>query len=258
MSAPESILLKIKLLLNLANSPNQNEADNARAMVEKLIAKYNISEEELKSIEDKKPLYGEENKLFSTVGIVGWRQQLALAIGKHFFCQIVQEELVPASGPHEYNYYIYGDLEDEVNVKFVYHAFASKVEELVKTKCIGRGQIFISSYCEGVIEAIKNNIYWEGIDLPEVKAPSRPLTDEDKQLNNGTSNLTHHKEEKEKPVQESVDVNSQSLIKDINAYFKGLDDGKNLSLSEILELEAINEEAKRLESVSPAPPPNNL
>lgn len=248
MSAPESILLKVKLLLNLANSPNPNEAENARAMADKLVAKYNITEEELKSLEDKKPLYGADNKLYSTTSIVGWKQQLALAIGKYFYCHIIQEEMVPTHGEREYNYYVYGDPEDEARVKFVFNTFNKKVEELILTRCVGRGPIYVSSYGEGASEAIRTNMAWEGIDLPEVKAPTSSAPAEEKQLNNGSSNISKHKEEKEKPEENSVDVNSQSLIKDIAAYFRGLDDGKGLFLQEILELEA--EELKKLRSSS--------
>lgn len=242
MSDNEAVLQKIKLLLKLASSPNENEAANARAMADKLISKYNITEEELKSIEDKKPLYGEDDKLFVTIGICGWRQQLALAIGKHFLCQIVQEELVPAEGLHQYNYYVYGDPEDSDNVKFVYHTFSKKIDDLISKKCIGRGNIYVSSYCEGVVEAIKNNIYWEGIDIPDIKKPKRDVVpEEQKILSNGPGDIVKHKEEKEKPTEKSVDVNSQSMIKDVAAYFKGIADGKDFHLNEILELEAENE-----------------
>lgn len=246
MSAPESILLKVKLLLNLANSPNQNEAENARAMVDKLVAKYNISEEELAGLEDKKPLYGSENKLFETIGIVGWKQQLALGIAKHFFCQIVQEELVPAEGFREYHYFVYGDPEDESNVKVAYSILSKQVEDLIEKKCFGRGNIYRGSYAEGVVESVKNTIAWEGIDIPGVRAPSGATVTESPQLTNAPGNLTKHKEEKEKPVQESVDVNSQSMIKDIAAYFKGLEDGRDLSIQEILELAMENELSKEL------------
>jgi len=256
MSAPEAILTKIKLLLNLTKSPNANEADNAQAMVNKLVDKYSITEAELKSIEDKPPLYGEENKLFHTLGLVGWRQQLALAVGKFFFCQIVQEEIVPLHGVHEFTYYVYGESEDEDKVKFAFHAFAAQVEDLIKNKCVGRGPIYVSSYGEGVIETIKNNIYWEGIDIPKVKEPSRTVSEE-KVLNNGRSNLSVHKEEKEKPVEQSVDVNTQSMIKDINAYFRGIEDAKDIHLGEILELEAANEEAKKLAEGSAPPEDSN-
>ena len=250
MSTPENILAKVKLLLNLIHSPNPNEAENARGMADKLITKYNITADELASLEDKKPLYGEDDKLFMTFGIEGWRQQLALAIAKHFYCHIVQEELVPAEGIHQFNYYVYGEPEDQHYVKFVFQAFSKKVEELINKKCPGRGPIYVSSYSEGVVEAIKNNIYWEGINLPDIKMPARPMVEDQKVLNNGTSNLVKPKEEKEKPVEESVNVNSQSVIKDVAAYFKGLDDGKNFSLTDVLELEAENERLKELGQVS--------
>lgn len=247
MSTPDHVLKKIKLLRNLGSSSNGNEATAAIAMAEKLINKYGVSDEELKSLEDKKPPYGKDELLFVTIGLVGWRQRLAVAIGKYYYCQIVQEKLVPTEGLHQFNYYVYGEPEDIVAIKFVYYTFTKKIDELIEKKCVARGPIFVSSYSEGVVEAIANNIMWEGIDLPDVKKPSRPLTNEEPVLNNGASNGSKPKEEKEPPAEKKVDVNSQSLIKDINAYFKGLEDGKNFSLSEILELEVENEKLKELE-----------
>lgn len=250
MSANETILNKIKLLLNLANSPNPNEAESARAMAEKLISKYNITEEELKSIQDKPNPFTNDNKLFDTIGLSSWRQQLALAIGKHFYCQIVQEKCVPAQGIEQYNYYVFGDAEDIESVKFVYPAFTKKVDQLIDTKCIGRGPIYVTSYCEGVTEAIVNNIHWHGIDLPELKSPSRAIPEEEVAPSEA-GKMQVHKEETKAPAEESVNVESQrDLIKDIGAYFKGLDDGKNVSFKDILELEVENEEAKRLQEVT--------
>jgi hypothetical protein len=245
MSAPESVLNKVKLLLNLANSPNPNEAENAKAMADKLISKYNITPEELEAIKDKPNPYGEDNKLFVTIGLSSWRQQLALAIAKHFYCKVVQERCTPAQGIEEYNYYIFGEPEDIETVKFVYPAFEKKVEALVKVKCFGRGGIYISSYQEGVTEAIVDNIHWNGIDLPDIKQPSRKI--EQEEAPKESSKMEVHKEEAKAPTQESVTVNSQrDMIKDIGAYFKGLSDGKDVSFRDILELEAENEEAKQL------------
>ena len=165
MSAPPSILNKVKLLINLSSSPNPNEAETARAMADKLIAKYNITEEELGSLEEK-VYYGESEKLFSSVGIISWKQQLAVAVSKYFDCQIVQEELVPGEGTSQYNYYVYGDDDQVKDVKFVYHAFNKKIENLVDVQCQGRGPVYIDSYCEGVVESVKWNIDMYGIDVP--------------------------------------------------------------------------------------------
>jgi len=159
MSAPEAILSKIKLLLNLTQSPNPHEAENAKAMVDTLVAKYNISAEDLKSLEEKKPLYGDDDKLFVTFGIA-----------------------------------------------------------------------------------------WEGIDIPNIKVPSRekPVEVPERTLNNGGSNLSVRKEEKEKPCKESVAPQGGTMIKDIQAYFQGLQDGKDFSFQDVLELAA---EASKLKEI---------
>jgi Protein of unknown function (DUF2786) len=240
MSAPPAILHKIKLLLNLANSSNPNEAENARAMADKFIVKYNITEDELAALEPKE-FYGENEKLFTTLGVVGWRQHLALAVATYFDCQIVQEELVPAEGLHQFNYFVYGDDDQVKDTQFVYHAFAKKIENFADVRCMGRGPIFIDSYCEGVVESVKWNIQMYGIDLPEIK---RPLKKEEQAVPVNTKTITKSGPDKEEPTDKRVDVNAHSLIKDVMAYFKGVDDGKELSLQDVLQIEV--EELKRI------------
>jgi hypothetical protein len=234
MSAPEKILKKIKLLLNLTLSPNAFESSNARDMADALILKYNITEEELKSLEDKKPLYGEDEKLFSTVGLTGWKPQLALAIAKHFDSQIVQEETVPVEGPHDFSYFVYGDKADVYNVKYSFELFVNKVEELIIKNCQNKGPVYISSYCEGVVESIKENIKWDGINIPKAKAPSRTS----ETTGSNTPGLVKPKEDKEKPAEKSVDINSQSFVKDVVAYFTGMNHGRNISFEDCLELDS--------------------
>lgn len=244
----DNILIKIKLLLSLGSSPNANEAANAQALADKLIAKYNITTEELESTKEKPEKYGEGDLLYHSFSLISWMQRLALTCAKQFYCHIVQEELHPAVGDLQYKYYVYGDDEDANYVKFAFHTFVKKVNNLVETKCIARGPIYVSSYCEGVVQAIQANIEMDGIDIPEVKKPTRPVVQEEKLLNNGQSNLTQFKQQKEAPEEKTVDVNAGSLIKDVMAYFKGLEDGRRLSLQDILELEVENETAKELQS----------
>ena len=244
MATPPGILNKIKFLINLGNSPNINEATTAKALAEKLINKFKVTEAELESLEQKLP-YGENELLFHTFSIVGWMSRLALSIAKHFDCHIVQETITPATGGHEYNYFVYGGEDEEEYVKFAFASFLKKIHYLLDTKCIGRGPIYQDSYAEGVVEAIKSNIEFNGIDIPEVKRPSRKI--ESKQIEVDTSKqaiVTPSK--KEAPHDEKVNVAEQSLIKDINAYYKGVIDGQTLSLQDILELEVENEESQQL------------
>jgi len=244
MSAPPAILNKIKLLRNLANSPNPNEAETARSMAEQLMSKYNVTDADLEALEDK-PLYGEDEKLFVTIGLSGWRQQLALAIATYFDCQIVVEELaIPNGDVSQFSYFVYGDPDQVKDVQFVYHAFSKKVDFLVEFRCMGRGPIYIDSYCEGVVESIKWNIQMEGIELPDVKRPARKVQEGPAK---SSTQITKTTEEKAQPTENRMDVNKGSMIKDVMAYFKGLDDGKNISLQDVLELEVQNEEPQQIE-----------
>jgi hypothetical protein len=239
MPTPPAILNKIRLLQKLATSPNPHEADSARQLAEKLIAKYEVTPEEVDSLKDAKPLYEDDELLYKTLGLVGWRQQLALVIGTYFDCQIVQVESVPSEGPHGFGYFIYGGDQDIETVKFVFHAFAGKVEWLITTQCMGRGPIYMDSYCEGVVDAIKQNIWADGIELPKKKIPSRAIVPPG--IVPSSEELTKPKDNKP-PAENRVDVRSQSIVKDIMAYFKGIEDGKELSLSDVLEMAAHNEE----------------
>jgi len=240
MSATPSILAKVKKLLALTNSPNTNEADNARSMADKLIEKYNITEEELGSL-DPKEYYGENEKLFVTLGMVMWRQQLAVAVAKYYDCQIVQEELRPAGSSEdaivEYHHYVYGD-DDQV-----YKAFAKKIDNLCDTKCLGRGPVYLSSYCEGVVESVKWNIEMYGIDIPDIKKPIKKQ--EEKSIPISTTGIVRSSD-KEEPVENRRKNIDGTFIKDIMAYFRGLDDGKNFSLKEVLEIEVSSIEVEKL------------
>lgn len=246
MATPPHILTKVKFLFKLGTSPNPHEAESAKKLAESLIAKYNITEEELKSIEDKAPLYSDDELLFHTFSIVGWMNQLALAIARHFDCYIVQETLVSSLGEKQYNYFVYGGDEEVNYVKFVYATFHKKIHHFVDTKCIGRGPVYIDSYCAGLAEAIKQNIEFEGIEIPTIKRPSRTPVVEQIVSDTTKKAMVAPDKDKAPPLEERIDVASQSFIKDVMAYFRGIEDGQHLSLQDVLELEAENEEAQRL------------
>jgi hypothetical protein len=242
----DHILNKIKLLMRLSGSPNSHEADSARQLAEKLVAKYNVTPEELESLKDPKELYSDEEKLYGTLGLISWRQQLALVIGTYFDCQVVQVETVPNDGPHYFDYYVYGDPQDAQTVHFVFHAFASKVEWLITTECMGRGPIYTDSYSEGVTDSIKQNIWAFGIELPEKKVQARPVGPA---ITVKSEEIVKPKEDKVR-AEKRVDVRSQSMVKDIMAYFKGIDDGRDLSLKDVLEMAEQNEEAGRVQETT--------
>ena len=230
----ELILNKIKLLLNLTKSPNEHEAKNAREMADRLIEKYKIDSEALKNIEEKPPVYTDDTKLYSTIGIESWRSQLALGVCRKYDCYCVQEEAVPVEGLSQYSYFVVGEQEDTSNAMFVYHTLEKQVEELVLKYCIGRGPVYIHSYTEGVVEGIRSSLDWLDFNLEISRPINKPGSANT--LNTGNECITKHPGEKEKPLKETVNISGQSLIKDVMAYFKGVKDGNSLYLPEILEL----------------------
>ena len=229
MPASESILNKIKLLVKLSESPNPNEAQNAKDMVDKLINKYSITQEELQSVVDKKSAYCENDLVFNTQNICGWKSQLALCLAFKFDCQIVQEQVIPTEGQSSYDYYVFGDDSDAFNVKHYFNVLNNKILDLINENCVSKGPIYIDSYCEGVVQSIRNSIELGDIQL--IKLKSDVPVESEKIIGNGNANLAPIKQEKEKLETEvKTDVGSQSIIKDIGAYFNGLSDGLDVYL----------------------------
>lgn len=248
MTTPSHILTKVRFLLNLGNSPNAFEASTAIATADKLISKYKISQEELNSTDEPR-VYTADALLFKTFKIVGWMQHLSLACAKQFYCHIVVETMTAATGIQECNYYVYGADEDIEYVKFAFNTILKKINELLDTKCIGCNPVYVDSYCEGCVESVKGQIASFGIEIPEKKQATRSIKQEEKILIDGTSNLSAHKSEKEKPEKETINVSQHSFIKNVQAYFKGLEDGSRISIQDIMELAAENEEADQLVKV---------
>lgn len=242
--ATPSIINKVKLLLKLATSPNENEATAAREMAERLIAKYNISQGQLDAADEPPPLYGENERIYSTEGLVSWKQQLVLAVANYFECQVVVEEL-GGTEPHKFSYFAYGDDDQVKDTQFAYRAFEKKVEELVLSRCLGRGPIYLDSYCEGVVESIRWNIDMDGIEIPNINRKARKVEEAAPPT---SSSLARVEGDKPTPTKNRTQVQGK-LIKDIMAYFKGVDDGKHISLQDVLEIEAQSESVGELPNV---------
>ena len=211
MPVSPSLINKIKKLLALGQSANPNEANNAKVMAAKLIAKHRISEQDL-SCQDNKPLYGDNEKLYSSVGIINWKQHLAFAIATHFNCQIVQEEFI--NDELHYAYYVYG--KHVIKVQHIFHTLINKIKILQDVACLNKNDTYIECYCEGIVASIKLNISMMGNFSP----PSQTTSIISKSLD------TINKDGAEK----KIDIGDGVVIKDMLAYIKGLEDGKSIHL----------------------------
>lgn len=89
----ETILIKIKKLLNLANDPsNEHEAANAAAKAQEMLLKFNLSEEQLDGVRtDRAEKYTREFYTGHRTGVneVRWKILLAFAVAKGNLCKVV-------------------------------------------------------------------------------------------------------------------------------------------------------------------------
>lgn len=227
---PDPILHKIKMLLNLASSGG-HEGDTAKLLADKLIAKHSVSDEELASLADKPSPFIEENKLYNNTTPQPWKNAIALGLANKYYCYILQEETVPEEGDKDFAYYIYGDTSDTETVKFLFKLVVDVVNKKLEEKKIsGKGPIYIDSYVEGLVIAIKENIEYDDLDF-HIKGT---VLKEDKPKENAIVLEDKKEYPKDKPTANTT-VNGKSMIKDINAYFKGLDEGSRIYVSDLIQ-----------------------
>ncbi len=83
MDAPDSVLERIQKLLNLAQSPNENEASAAAAKAQELMDEWNLSTAE---IERKSGQDGKREEAKVRGGFYKWQRQLWKAVAELHFC----------------------------------------------------------------------------------------------------------------------------------------------------------------------------
>lgn len=238
----QGILDKIKFLLKLSASDNIHEANNARMGAEKLIKKFNVTDEELASIVDKKPAYGEDERLFHTSYQVPWKMQLSLAVANKFDCLIVQEESVPVEGNSEFDYYVCGDPDDIESVKIAFRSLLFLIDDTVNKNCIGEDENYMESYAEGLAHSIKENLEY-GIYLPKREKKVKPEEVEVK-----PDAIAHIPTQKEKPSEKTYDIAGASRVTNVVAYYRGVADGKDLFFEDAFLL---MQSIEQLESAQP-------
>ena len=84
----EAMIEKVKKLLSLAeNNPSQEEAISAALMAHKLMAKYNIHEDDVTLEEIKEDIESVFTDQKRNSSLHSWRKQLGLVVGKAFRCK---------------------------------------------------------------------------------------------------------------------------------------------------------------------------
>ena len=85
----ERILKKVKGLLELSNSPNENEAANAMAKAMALLRKHNLELSEAESFNEDDVIIEDGDKSTARNTVPAWEQWLISELGELFACRIL-------------------------------------------------------------------------------------------------------------------------------------------------------------------------
>jgi hypothetical protein len=154
MENREAVIEKIRKIMSLAeNNPSENEAISAALMAQKLMAKYNINEMEIRQEVT-------ENNIDSLRVVVNgkvqkWRVSLALVVAKNFRCRIYLMG-------HDIVFYGYkrdADICKEVFLSLyrIGVKLSDKAKRESRSKC-GTAKGVRNSFCTGFVSGIRSEL----------------------------------------------------------------------------------------------------
>jgi hypothetical protein len=189
-----SIINKIKNLLELAKSPNENEASTAKLLAEALIEKYQVNIDDIIKVNS-----SYDYLLISLTDFSSWVPKLILLIASQFNTNAFQN-VNYINNKVQYDYCLddkgHGD-----EIKSIFDSLYHLINNYQSDD-----KQYLNSFCEGIIEGIRFNLITKSVDI-------------------SVSNIV-----KDNSVENKVDVNSQSMVVDIVAFIKGMEVGRNIDL----------------------------
>jgi hypothetical protein len=217
----EAVGNKIEKLLALSNSPNEAEAESALAKAHELLIKYNLSLDDIKS--DKSEV---EDVTFMDGGRCrNWKLQIASHVSKLNFCffyRNIYRKMGDRRMTQEFKLQIVGKKHNIEATKNMINYLYGTIDRMSKRL---EGKEEIASYKEGITETIcariKKMYYADFSDTSNCKAL---VVQEDADI--------------KKYMQENLKLhlsNHTAKISGKSGYYKGLADGKNVSLNKQME-----------------------
>ena len=214
----QDIIDKVQKLRRLATSANLNEAQNAAAIAERLIAQHQLSEVEL-SVEKgiSEPIIEAETFLYETGKVVQWKKNLAIMLARH------------------YNVYVYNNVDygedgrgrkksrfamigKPSNIAILEYQFAFLMQEITRLSSnmfwyLGAGiSVERNSFCEGAVSGIMDKLRAEKKEVSQT-ASSSALMVMQKEYNEamGWANQKHNLKHKSTASYAHRDVSMYNL-----------------------------------------------
>lgn len=231
----EAIILKIKYLLRLSKSANENEAANALAMAQKLMEKHGIDSAAVEEKEEK-PVYTEEQLFHESDKSLEWVDMLAFAVADKYDSYVIKEETTTSTGEVLYKYFVYGEEVDSLYVKKVFELLYKEMSSAISMHTRDKGQLYTDSYSEGLVNGVKVNLAFEDFEMPGMVEVKTEKVE-------GPAIVKVEGEEKpEPPLKERQDVKKgKEKPLDILAYFRGEGDGRKIHIDNDSDFELEND-----------------
>lgn len=224
----EPHLQKIKLLLALSKSPNENEASNAAAMALKLIEKFGVTDAQLQEIEaSDKPIYTDDDLLLETPTLADWKNILALVVAKKYDCYAIMEESLSSTGEQSFKYFVYGEPSDVIIAKQLFNYVYGEIDKLIESVCKYRGELFRDSFAEGAVNGARINIEYENFIVNGI------VVAKEKEVPKEDAIATVEKAPIKPPaIERKTKVSNEEKPLDIIAYFTGEGCGRNIHIGQ--------------------------
>lgn len=226
MSKINSIIDKVQKLLALSKSNNANEAAAAAAAANKLIDQYRLSEADILTVDaEPDPLMEELEPVYKTGRVVPWKNNLAIALARHYGCAIFNDVSKPY-GRKISQYKLVGRSSDIKIVKYMFNWLSMECQRLCESEAYGKGKIFAQSYCQGFVAGVNQQL---AMSREEVKkqASSQAIVKLDARLDEANDYLNQLHNLKKSGSASVARINS-------HAYDAGMNRGKAVHLGNVI------------------------
>jgi hypothetical protein len=226
MDTTETIKERIRKLLAMAASANENEAALAMGFAQELLIKYRLTEAELHDsiIINNEPIIKDEEPLFMAGRIPGWKSQLATMLATFNNCRLVKYGYSPSADQKRgTKLIIFGRQTDIDNVRFLLGYAVVTLTNLSVFAIIGGGHSYAQSWFLGAVAGISEKLY-EGKKRAQVGFSKFTIIKVEHQLDDVDDFISESVGKLRKGTGSNTKINSE-------AYNQGHKAGKSVDLN---------------------------
>lgn len=159
----EKVMDKIRKLLALSQSPNENEASNAMSKVQELLLEHELDISQVEGVKTSDIM--EDNFTENRPGIAKWEQRLMSGIANSLNCRIIISSGWHGWTTKRYTWHMVGFSADTEVCKYLYSYLMDAIKSLVKGEMKGLSfdtgrerEVHRESFLYGVVMTINSKV----------------------------------------------------------------------------------------------------